>query len=149
MLAQCHEADPHAAWLSLGPAHNDPVVLWWALIESIREVLVGFGEAYRHRLLVAGTSVLDEIVESYGIDYRRSLTDVIAANTEIDAADLPSNVFLLADDAEELDTAEPDATEPDAAAPDAEESDRRSPPADRDRPRHRDGDRRRPRPGRR
>jgi LuxR family maltose regulon positive regulatory protein len=64
VLAQCHAADPSAAWLSLGPADNDPVVLWWSLIASLRTTIDDFGRDYRNRLLVAGSSVLDDVVSS-------------------------------------------------------------------------------------
>ena len=39
LLAQCHAADPFPAWLSLETADNDPVALWWSLIEALRTVV--------------------------------------------------------------------------------------------------------------
>ena len=41
--------------------------------------------------------VLDSIAEEFGLDYRRSLSSVISANTDLDGAGLPSNVFVLED----------------------------------------------------
>ncbi len=38
---------------------------------------------------------MDGIAEAYDIDYRRTLAEVIADNTEILVGDLPSNVFLV------------------------------------------------------
>ena len=54
--------DPAACWLSIGPTDNDPVVLWWAIIDSMRTVLTGFGGDFRDRLLTAGEAALDDIV---------------------------------------------------------------------------------------
>ena len=39
LLAQCHAVDPFPAWLSLESADNDPVALWWSLIEALRTVV--------------------------------------------------------------------------------------------------------------
>jgi hypothetical protein len=40
---------------------------------------------------------LTQIRRTYGLDYRRSLADLIADNTDIDRADLNHNVFLVAE----------------------------------------------------
>jgi LuxR family maltose regulon positive regulatory protein len=64
LLAQCHAADPFPAWLSLWPEANDPVVLWWSMIASLRTIVGDFGRDYRDRLLIAGTAVLDDVVTS-------------------------------------------------------------------------------------
>jgi LuxR family maltose regulon positive regulatory protein len=61
LLGQCHDVDPFPAWLSLSPEANDPVVLWWSLISSLRIVIGDFGRDYRDRLLTAGTTVLDDV----------------------------------------------------------------------------------------
>ncbi|MGB0112237.1 MAG: peroxidase family protein [Ilumatobacteraceae bacterium] len=45
------------------------------------------------RFFYANDPALDAIAEEYGIDYRMTLADVIAANTDVDG--LPDNVFLL------------------------------------------------------
>ncbi len=50
------------------------------------------------RFFYGNDRVLAEIAATYGIDFRRSLAEVIADNTDIDLSDLPDNVFLLADD---------------------------------------------------
>jgi len=64
LLAQCYALDPFPAWLSLSPSANDPVVLWWSLISSLRTLVDDFGRDYRDRLLIAGTAVLDDVVTS-------------------------------------------------------------------------------------
>lgn len=80
LLAQFHAADPFPAWLSLGRPDNDPVVMWWSIIAALRTVIGGFGDSYRDRLLVAGPSVLDDIVAS-------------VAN-ELDDRETPVHLFL-------------------------------------------------------
>jgi hypothetical protein len=44
------------------------------------------------------------IKQRFGVDYRRTLAEIIALNTDIPLADLNDNVFLLAD----ASSAEPD-----------------------------------------
>jgi LuxR family maltose regulon positive regulatory protein len=62
LLAQCHAADPFAAWLSFAPADNDPVALWWSMIAALRTVVGDFGETYRARLFAAGVGAVDDLV---------------------------------------------------------------------------------------
>ncbi|MGI9600919.1 MAG: LuxR C-terminal-related transcriptional regulator [Acidimicrobiales bacterium] len=64
LMAQCHAAATKAVWLTLDRADNDPVVLWWSLIEGLAGILPGFGNEYRHRLMTGGAAVLDDIVSS-------------------------------------------------------------------------------------
>jgi LuxR family maltose regulon positive regulatory protein len=64
LLAQCHAVDPFPAWLSLETADNDPVALWWSFIAAVRTIIGEFGQAYRERLLVGGSAVLDAVVAS-------------------------------------------------------------------------------------
>ncbi len=63
------------------------------------------------RFFYGNDDALDIIAAEYGIDYRRSLAEVIVANSDVDPADIPANVFLL-DDAE---PAEPSADTGDVA----------------------------------
>ncbi|MGI9596651.1 MAG: hypothetical protein ACR2QK_10850, partial [Acidimicrobiales bacterium] len=50
--------------MSLDPTDNDPVVLWWSLLESVSEIIDDFGREYQHRLISAGPAVVDHIVTS-------------------------------------------------------------------------------------
>ena len=60
------------------------------------------------RFFYGNDDALDDIADDYGIDYQRSLADVIAANTDVDPDDIPANVFLLdAADATDAGTSEP------------------------------------------
>lgn len=63
-LAELHDAAPIATWLSLDRTDNDPVVLCWSLVESLRECFADFGDRYRHRLTTGGPAVVDEVVAS-------------------------------------------------------------------------------------
>lgn len=47
------------------------------------------------RFFYGNDPALGAIAEVYGVDYRRSLGEVIAANTEVETDDLPADVFLL------------------------------------------------------
>jgi hypothetical protein len=49
------------------------------------------------RFFYGNSPVLDQIRTTYGIDFRRTLGQVIASNTDIPAADLQANVFKVAD----------------------------------------------------
>ena len=61
--------------------------------------------------------VLDDIAERYGIDYRRTLGDLIADNTDVDRAGLPANVFVIPPAPEAtLDLADETGPDPDGTA---------------------------------
>ena len=62
------------------------LAMWTAQFAALRD-----GD----RFFYGNDPLLDVIVEEYGIDYRRSLADVITANSDADPDDLPDNVFLL------------------------------------------------------
>jgi hypothetical protein len=47
------------------------------------------------RFFYGNDPALAAIAEVYGIDFRRSLGEVIAANTDVQVIDVPANVFLL------------------------------------------------------
>ena len=64
LLALCHAVDPFPAWLSLERADNDAVGFWWSMIAALRTVMDDFGEAYRNRLLAAGSAAVDAVVVS-------------------------------------------------------------------------------------
>jgi len=48
------------------------------------------------RFFYGNDPALDAIADEFGVDFRTSLADLVAANTNVDSADLPDNVFLLA-----------------------------------------------------
>jgi Animal haem peroxidase len=48
------------------------------------------------RFFYLNDPALPAIKRAFGIDYRHTLAEVIAANTDIPLSDLNSNVFLLA-----------------------------------------------------
>lgn len=60
--------------------------MWTRQFEALRD-----GDRFFH----GNDEALDAIAEQDGIDDRRSLADVIAANTGVDPTDLGPNVFLL------------------------------------------------------
>ncbi len=64
LLAQCHAVDPFPAWLSLGPADNNPVSLWLSMVEALRAVLGDFADTFRAQLLAAGVGAVDDIIVS-------------------------------------------------------------------------------------
>ena len=47
------------------------------------------------RFFYGNDNTLAELAAAYGVDYRRTLAEVIADNTEVEVADLPGDVFLL------------------------------------------------------
>jgi LuxR family maltose regulon positive regulatory protein len=63
-LAQCHAVDPLPAWLSLGPADNDPVAFWLSMVDALRIVLGDLGNVYRAGLLAGGVGAVDDLVLS-------------------------------------------------------------------------------------
>ncbi|MFD1044607.1 peroxidase family protein [Kibdelosporangium lantanae] len=63
------------------------LAMWRKQFEALRD-----GDRFFYR----NDPVLAEIRRNYGIDYRRSLSDLIAQNTDVPRGDLPANVFRCA-----------------------------------------------------
>ena len=78
-------SEPHVVGTEFGELQ---LAMWKTQFQALRD-----GD----RFFYGNDPLLDDIVEVYGVDYRRTLSDVIAYNTEIDETDLPVNAFLLAD----------------------------------------------------
>lgn len=76
-------AEPHVAGTEFGELQ---LAMWTEQFRALRD-----GD----RFFYGNDPALDAISEAYGVDYRRSLGDVIAANTDIAADDLPAGVFRL------------------------------------------------------
>ncbi|MEU4232595.1 peroxidase family protein [Nonomuraea sp. NPDC026600] len=64
------------------------LAIWTKQFQALRD-----GDRFFYRN-IAG---LDTIRQQYGIDFRRTLAQIIAANTDIPAAELNDNVFLVSD----------------------------------------------------
>ncbi len=78
-------SEPHVAGSEFGELQ---LAMWTTQFEALRD-----GD----RFFYGNDPVLDDIVDVYGIDYQRTLSEVIADNTDIDLEALPSNAFLLPD----------------------------------------------------
>ena len=78
-------SEPHVAGTEFGELQ---LAMWRTQFEALRD-----GD----RFFYGNDPVLDAIAATYGVDYRRTLAEVIADNTDIELTDLPQNVFLLAD----------------------------------------------------
>jgi hypothetical protein len=76
-------SEPHVEGSEFGELQ---LAMWTSQFEALRD-----GD----RFFYGNDSLLDAINEEYGIDYRRSLAEVIADNTDINRADLPESVFVL------------------------------------------------------
>jgi hypothetical protein len=76
-------SEPHVPGTEFGELQ---LAMWTRQFSALRD-----GD----RFFYADDPTLDMIAELYGIDHRRTLADVIADNTTIDRADLPTTVFLL------------------------------------------------------
>jgi peroxidase len=79
-------AEPHVEGSELGPLQ---LAMWTAQFAALRD-----GD----RFFYANDGVLNAIERVFGIDFRRTLAQVIADNSELDACDLAPNVFVAADD---------------------------------------------------
>ena len=79
-------SEPHVTGTEFGELQ---LAMWTSQFEALRD-----GD----RFFYANDPVLEEIADVYGIDYRRTLADVIVANTELESSQLASNVFLVAAD---------------------------------------------------
>ena len=88
-------SEPHVPGTEFGELQ---LAMWTSQFEALRD-----GD----RFFYANDPVLDEIADVYGIGYRRTLADVIVANTELESSQLASNVFLVATDADGSTVAEP------------------------------------------
>ena len=130
-------SEPHVAGTEFGELQ---LAMWTQQFRALRD-----GD----RFFYGNDPALDAIAEAYGVDYRRSLGDVIAANTDIASDELPASVFQLATVDQTPDAAaesgDDEADEPAAGALD-DAGDRRSERGDREQRDHRPG---RARPGRR
>ncbi|MGI9612702.1 MAG: LuxR C-terminal-related transcriptional regulator [Acidimicrobiales bacterium] len=80
LMAQLHAAEASAVWYSAGDDDDDPVCIWWGLIEAIRDIAPGFGDTYRHRLATAGSAVVGETV--------------VAVANELERRDEPIHLFV-------------------------------------------------------
>ncbi|MGI9602698.1 MAG: peroxidase family protein [Acidimicrobiales bacterium] len=78
-------SEPHVAGTEFGELQ---LAMWQTQFQALRD-----GDRYFY----GNDPVLDAIADTYGLDYQRTLTEVITDNTDIDAADLSANAFLLAD----------------------------------------------------
>jgi len=79
-------AEKHVTGTELGELQ---VAMWTRQFQALRD-----GD----RFFYGNDPELAVIAQQYGIDYRHSLAQIIAANTEIPLADLNDNVFVTADD---------------------------------------------------
>jgi hypothetical protein len=75
-------AEPHPAGSEFGELQN---AIWTRQFTALRD-----GD----RFFYGNSPVLDQIRTTFGIDFRRTLGQVIASNTDIPAADLRPNVFV-------------------------------------------------------
>jgi hypothetical protein len=78
-------SEPHVAGTEFGELQ---LAMWTAQFEALRD-----GD----RFFYGNDPLLADIAETYGIDFQRTLSEVIADNTEADLSDLPANAFLLAE----------------------------------------------------
>jgi peroxidase len=81
-------AEPHVEGTEFGPLQ---LAMWTAQFTALRD-----GD----RFFYANDDVLRDIKHVFGIDFRRTLADVIADNTELAPGDLAANVFFAATDDE-------------------------------------------------
>ena len=76
-------SEPHVPGTEFGELQ---LAMWTKQFEALRD-----GD----RFFYANDPVLDAIATTYGIEYQRTLAELIADNTDIDITDLPENAFLL------------------------------------------------------
>ena len=96
-------SEPHVAGTEFGELQ---LAMWAQQFQALRD-----GD----RFFYDNDPALEAIAEVYGIDYRRSLGEVIAANTDVDIEDLPASVFLLEPAA--VETPGPETPGPGTASP--------------------------------
>lgn len=78
-------SEPHIPGSEFGELQ---LAMWTNQFQALRD-----GDRYPY----ANDPVLDEIQHAYGIDYRRTLTQLIADNTEVDSADLQADMLRTPD----------------------------------------------------
>jgi hypothetical protein len=76
-------AEQHLAGTEMGPLQ---LAMWTDQFTRLRD-----GDRHYY----GNSEALADIVERYGLDYQVTLGDVIAANTGMDRAGLPADVFLI------------------------------------------------------
>jgi hypothetical protein len=76
-------AEPHVAGTEFGELQ---LAIWKKQFQSLRD-----GDRFFH----LNDPGLSAIRRAFGIDYRRTLSDLIADNTDIDKGDLRANVFRV------------------------------------------------------
>jgi LuxR family maltose regulon positive regulatory protein len=91
LMSTWHHSEDVPVWLSLDESDNDPVMLWWSMIEGVRSIVDDFGDDYRRRLLAVGPAAIDDTVA--------------AVADELGDRDLPVRLFV--DDLHLLDRVEP------------------------------------------
>lgn len=79
-------AEKHVAGTEFGPLQ---LAIWAKTFQQLRD-----GDRF---YFGNQQQALSDIRNTYGIDYRRTLAQVIAANTDTPASSIPSNVFLVSD----------------------------------------------------
>lgn len=79
-------AEPHVAGTEFGELQ---LAIWKRQFRALRD-----GDRFFYR----NVPWLETIRNRYGIDYRQSLGDIIASNTDIPRAELNDNVFVVGDD---------------------------------------------------
>jgi hypothetical protein len=102
-------AEPHVGGADLGELE---LAMWKRQFQALRD-----GD----RFFFGNDPGLGLINRTLGIDYRKTLSDIIALNTDIPRADLPDNVFTV--------STAPAAAETPAATPTATASPTKAPPA--------------------
>jgi hypothetical protein len=75
-------SEPHVPGSEMGELNR---AIWSKQFTALRD-----GD----RFFYGNDPVLPVLRQLYGIDYRHTLAEVIAANTDVDAADIPANVFF-------------------------------------------------------
>lgn len=78
-------AEPHVSGTEFGELQ---LAMWTKQFTDIRD-----GDRFFHR----NDPILQTIRQAFGIDYRQTLADVIANNTDLDDNDVPNNVFVTND----------------------------------------------------
>ena len=78
-------SEPHVGGSEFGELQ---LAMWTNQFRALRD-----GDRYFY----GNDPVLDEIQAQYGIDYRRTLTELIADNTEVEESQLQANMFLTPD----------------------------------------------------
>ncbi|GAA3545723.1 hypothetical protein GCM10022419_027460 [Nonomuraea rosea] len=79
-------AEPHVPGTEFGELQ---LAIWTRQFQALRDA---------DRFYFGNNMGLSTIRQQYGIDFRRTLGQLIAANTDIPAAELNDNVFLVSDD---------------------------------------------------